>query len=1131
MLDSKARQQALDISQSFIVQAPAGSGKTELLTQRYLNLLAHAQKAPEEIIAITFTRKAAAEMRARIIQSLVFAQTFAPEKNDYRHTTWSLAKKVLQRDEQLQWNLLQNPNRLRILTIDALSAFICKQTPLLTEFGGLFSITENAGTLYQLAAQRALTESFLEKQWQKPLEQLLLHLDNRVDTLEALLVDLLSHRDQWLPSVLYCMHNHHAIRESLENSLQRLLREKMQNAATAMPQALRQILVLLAQHAGNYCQANDPENLLVSCKDFAWRKNPSLNDFKNPLHKMQGISDGKESGHFFKGSLDPALKHGDCASPPVQAWLGLANLLLTQEGQWRKTVDKRNGFDPKDENKSLMLACLTELHNHPDFLQSLRDLFFCPPEKYTETQWETLTTLTQLLPLLAAQLSIIFQEKKQIDFIELNLSALKALGDEESPTDLALYLDYQIKHLLIDEFQDTSITHLHLLEKITAGWQPNDGRTLFLVGDPMQSIYRFRNAEVGLFLRAQQQGLGQIKLKPLTLTMNFRSQANLVTWFNNTFNTIFPAVSDIATGRVPYTPAVAAKEATTHNVQFYPLVDTDDDATPVVENIVRVKTESPNDSMAILVRTRAQLTNIISLLHEKKLSFQAIDIESLADRPEIRDLLSLTQALLHRADRIAWLAILRAPFCGLLLSDLEAVARASEKNTLWDALLSAENITELSAEGLSRIQRLRYFLQQAFATQSQHPLSQWIEGVWLALNGPACLKNSNELHNSRAYFDLFIQCENESEAFSIEQLQIQCKKLFANTRQTDKNAIQIMTIHKSKGLEFDHVFLPSLDRTAAKDETKLLRWCDRPSVFGGDDLLLAPIKSAAQESDAIYDCLKNMESEKQEHEMTRLLYVAATRAKKSLHLFGQLKWDEKKQTIKSPETRTFLGKLWPVYEVLCRSLSPKNILEKQVPEKYSQQLIRICNNPHAHYETAPEDKTVKIDITLRDTKSRIIGTVIHEIIKMISENKNFTCEQSKARLSFLGILPSQLDESTQIIMQAIQNLQSDNRGQWILSLHHDAHSEWSLGHSGDDNDVQHKIIDRSFIDEHGQRWIIDYKTSMPNEHETMEDFLERQKADYEKQLRDYASTLSHWENNPIKLGLYFPLCKSWIEWR
>jgi len=84
----------------------------------------------------------------------------------------------------------------------------------------------------------------------------------------------------------------------------------------------------------------------------------------------------------------------------------------------------------------------------------------------------------------------------------MTIRADRALGDEQAPTDLSLRLDYQIKHLLVDEFQDTSQNQYTLFSKLTAGWTPGDQRTLFLVGDPMQSIYRFREAEVGLFLQA-----------------------------------------------------------------------------------------------------------------------------------------------------------------------------------------------------------------------------------------------------------------------------------------------------------------------------------------------------------------------------------------------------------------------------------------------------------------------------------------------------------------------------------------------------------------------------------------------------------------------------------------------------
>jgi ATP-dependent helicase/nuclease subunit A len=128
------------------------------------------------------------------------------------------------------------------------------------------------------------------------------------------------------------------------------------------------------------------------------------------------------------------------------------------------------------------------------------------------------------------------------------MAAQRALGEPEEPTDLALSLDYQIRHLLVDEFQDTSVSQFSLLEKLTAGWQRGDGRTIFVVGDPMQSIYRFREAEVGLFLKACGDGIGAIPLELVRLSANFRSDKGIVDWVNATFPSVLPTEEEITTG-------------------------------------------------------------------------------------------------------------------------------------------------------------------------------------------------------------------------------------------------------------------------------------------------------------------------------------------------------------------------------------------------------------------------------------------------------------------------------------------------------------------------------------------------------------------------------------------------------
>ena len=132
--DQQARRDALDVTRSFIVQAPAGAGKTELLIQRYLKLLAVVDN-PEEVIAITFTRKAAAEMQFRVLSALQMALRAEQSLKKHQQLTRSLAEAALRRDSECGWQLLANPRRMRIQTLDSLQASIARSRPVFSPEG------------------------------------------------------------------------------------------------------------------------------------------------------------------------------------------------------------------------------------------------------------------------------------------------------------------------------------------------------------------------------------------------------------------------------------------------------------------------------------------------------------------------------------------------------------------------------------------------------------------------------------------------------------------------------------------------------------------------------------------------------------------------------------------------------------------------------------------------------------------------------------------------------------------------------------------------------------------------------------------------------------------------------------
>jgi ATP-dependent helicase/nuclease subunit A len=137
------------------------------------------------------------------------------------------------------------------------------------------------------------------------------------------------------------------------------------------------------------------------------------------------------------------------------------------------------------------------------------------------------------------QLYVLFECLGETDFTAVSRCALTALGDEENPTDLDLKCDDALHHILVDEFQDTSAPQFELIRRLVAHWDNSGEKTLFLVGDPMQSIYRFRQAEVGGFLQAQSYGMGPVRLESLHLQSNFRSDKPVVDWINQYMPSVF----------------------------------------------------------------------------------------------------------------------------------------------------------------------------------------------------------------------------------------------------------------------------------------------------------------------------------------------------------------------------------------------------------------------------------------------------------------------------------------------------------------------------------------------------------------------------------------------------------------
>ncbi|HQR60020.1 MAG TPA: UvrD-helicase domain-containing protein [Methylophilaceae bacterium] len=1085
--DAANRERALAL-ESFIVEAPAGAGKTELLTQRYLKLLAVVQE-PEEIVAITFTNKAAAEMRSRILQSLQDVADGVAIDKPHKQKTRELALKALARSAEKQWNLLEQPARLRINTIDSLCSFLARQMPLMSRFGGQPAVVDDAFIHCEAAARRALA-TLEDEAGDGVVTEALRYLDNDAVRLTDLLARMLAKRDQWL-------HHTTHVQEDVEMALRQLIQQDIAQAASLLSPDLQQRLMPVARFAASNLECNHLISLLLDWDSTILARPEAL-----PL------------------------------------WRGVCELLLTSGDDFRKALDKRQGFPATDDGrkqKEALLEIIAMLPS-PQPLARIR----CLPDAQSEEEKRIVAALARLLQLAAAHLLIVFQETGEVDFVEVAGRALAALQDDDGVTDLALKLDYKIQHLLVDEFQDTSPMQVELLRRMTQGWLPDDGRTLFCVGDPMQSIYRFRKADVGLFLQVANYGIGDLQLQRLHLTRNNRSCPAVVDWVNSAFEKMFPKQDDEERGAIRYRPFAATKASEPNEgVLVHSLVlgaDSRGDDMAAEEArfltalIARERALDPKASIAVLVRARAHLEALVVEIRSRHpdLRFQAVEIEQLGGRQTVQDIHALTCALFHRADRVHWLAILRAPWCGLTLADLHMLAADDHSANIWQLMQDEARLSRLSDDGRKRLLHVRDVIAEAYAHQGRQPMRRWVESVWLRLGGAACLWDAGDVRDVQAFLDLL----ERMEVFDAAQLQSRMEKLYAAPDVQADESLQFMTIHKSKGLEFDTVILPGLHRTSKNGDPQLLLWEEVAIEGTPSQLVAAPYVPRHKRDDlpSTYDYLQNLERERESNETTRVLYVAATRTRRRLHLVGAVRPDGKGE-IKAP-ANSLLRLLWESVGGEFLNAEPRaEIVATETSSAFIPSLVRLPQVavPELLQSGTPAAVRPAFDEAATDTNIRSIdtscGTLVHLYLEMMADDG--LQDWSSQRLHGLqfamqtwlqghGHARDEARQGAERVLHALCHTLDSEAGQWVLASRGSAASELALA-TADGSQFATYVIDRTFVED-GVRWVIDYKSARLDTVE--EDILTREAARYRPQLARYAALFRE-EGLPIRMAVFF----------
>jgi ATP-dependent helicase/nuclease subunit A len=1121
IVDAKERELALDVSRSFCVQAPAGSGKTELLTQRFLKLLLSCDE-PEEILAFTFTRKAAFEMRQRLLKSLkqVDASNLTP-------LTKELGQKVLQRDQERQWHLHANPQRLQISTIDAFNSSLCAQLPVVSGLGGRVDIIDPPEQLYHDACIELFTKLENDESIATDLARFLEHLDNNLGRAQDLLSALLGKREQWLPHMM-SMYRRSDLRKVLSSNLEEVILEAISVCTEELTPFSEKLLPLLRFAALNLERAGD-----ASLNQFKW------------------------------GAELPAINIS-----AQQAWMMIANFLLTRNGELRKPggINNKNGFPAKDAGKDAQQKhlyesskndfkmLLAELAQSASLLEALQSLQVLPTSNYGSGEWDFLEALSNILIHLVTELITRLQKENKADYIHISSSALEALGEEDAVSDLALRLDLKIKHLLVDEFQDTSHQQIELLKKLTQGWQPDDGRTLFIVGDGMQSCYGFRNADVGIFLKLRDQGIGYIMLDTLQLKMNFRSHQHLVSHVNRLFSSAFPARDNISRGAVAYSASQATRkeiyEGLYTTLLIHPAgekiasdIAASQEAQYLVQQILQLRTNK-SKSIAILVRSRSHLREIIPALREANLTWNAAGIDSLSGFSVIKDLISLLQSLHNQADITALFSLLRCPFVGLKLQDIHSLKRFAEEQefTLWQALVDFMACSELSKDAQKRLGRVIPILLQARNNRGWQPIRDWLENYWTQLGGPACLKNEFELSYVERFLSLLENEAQGSELLDIHHFRRRCQETFLGSSLDGEADLQIMTIHNAKGLEFDYVLLPGLDRTPPSGKKALFLWQEQTSMQGKSRLLLAPLHANGEEDNPSYRYLEHEADIRRKLENIRLLYIAVTRAREQAFLYAQLQLDDK-GNYKEPARSSLLNCIWPELGeredlLIIKAIDDDN--QSKTARQVSQQTLqRLSEDWQAKVQTNQPrltDEKAKFD-SHQSLLEKRIGDIIHRCLQL-KVNKSINVLTAGQLKKFRALWKIQLHDccrsekdftqALQEIEQHLQNCMQHKKASWLFDPRHEGSAcELSLSDYRGDWRREY-VIDRSFIAD-GVRWIIDYKSSRPKTGQSLQNFLREQEVEHQAQLKRYAELFQEMEGMKIKIALFFTAIPYWHE--
>lgn len=1083
--DGATRALSIDPRRSLVLRAPAGSGKTTQLLFRVLACLTVVQR-PEEILAITFTNKAAGEIVGRVMASLSLAAKGVEPSEPHEIPLYRLSRSVLERDALLGWNLLLNPSRIRIMTFDSFCAYLAAKTPIMSGLGG-GRTADDPSLIYRQAILETLgsvNDEDISDDLREALESVLTFAKNRFELLVPMFGALLAKRDQWVGDVLTLNIGEMALAMS----------EMVRDAAAEA--------IGVVKASGLAAAADILKEASGALDGFEWAAVPEL--------------DSSESGQAFMRAF--------------------ATYMLTTDGKLRARVNATNGMPAGNPVTVAMNKLLADFKGESNgVVKALVLLQGLPDADYPERSAVMAKHLTVILRSLMVNLMVAFDASATVDFAEVAQRAIQSLGSGMDIGDALLDED-RISHIMVDEFQDTSPAQFNLLLKLVEHWDGDDSRSAFFCGDVAQSIYLFRGATVDLFTSmVKDLRFGPKELEVHNLVVNFRSAPNVVEWNNYAYSKVFAGSNSTYVPSVPFRTfegSVSVEPITSGALG---------EAARVVEIVKSEIANDPEQSIAILVRGRSHLKHILPALKKAGISASGTDIDPIFESVPVSEVISLIRALWHNADRTSWLSLLRASFVGLSWKDCLTVSQGNK--VIPEALRNEDVIERLTEDGKVRVKRLVAVLDGILVASRGDELAWAAKSCWVALGGVSTVDDT-EMADVTTVFKLLVQYTATGSLVDPQAFFNALGKLYASPK---AGQVQVMTIHKSKGLEFDTVILPSLQKNGGSDDAPLFYWRRVNGAFA-----LAPNigdRDALSPESRLFNFIGDMVKADIREEMSRVAYVGTTRAKRNAYLLACMNVKDEGTTLKPPAS-SLLSCLWPAVSDAFEAAEQTNEIDAEivsgVPAKarltpnFVVELPADCFIPAATNDALPSEN--ELEDELRETegndyRSKIRGIVYHRVVELIGKEGGGAWTiarvdgKTQAIASLLrreGYPIREIGAAVRLIRDLVATTLASEKGQWILAKHAEGGQEVRV--SGYSNGRwKHRILDRPFIDD-GFYWIIDWKTAACPEGMDVEAFCSGQAAKYAPKMNEYKRAVQDaGVSLPVRLGLYLPAVDRFVE--